>query len=78
MGTTLYVAPELQQSTTKVLYNQKVDIYSLGIILFEMFHQPFETGTERYTVLMNLRKKSVIMPKDFDKEENLKQIHVIR
>ncbi|XP_041969530.1 eIF-2-alpha kinase GCN2 [Aricia agestis] len=78
VGTTLYVAPELQQSTTKVMYNQKVDIYSLGIILFEMFHQPFDTGTERCTVLMNLRKKKIIMPEDFVKDENSKQIHVLR
>ncbi|XP_045486079.1 eIF-2-alpha kinase GCN2 [Pieris rapae] len=78
VGTTLYVAPELQQSATKVIYNQKVDIYSLGIILFEMFHAPFETGTERFTVLTNLRKNDVILPPDFVKEENAKQIHVIR
>ncbi|OWR52683.1 eukaryotic translation initiation factor 2-alpha kinase 4 like protein [Danaus plexippus plexippus] len=78
VGTTLYVAPELQQSASKVIYNQKVDIYSLGIILFEMFHPPFDTGTERYIVLNNLRKKEIVMPKDFTREENAKQIHVIR
>ncbi|XP_045502647.1 eIF-2-alpha kinase GCN2 [Colias croceus] len=78
VGTTLYVAPELQQSATKVIYNQKVDIYSLGIILFEMFHSPFETGTERFTVLSNLRKREIKMPCDFEIEENSKQIHVIR
>ncbi|XP_047536765.1 eIF-2-alpha kinase GCN2 isoform X2 [Vanessa atalanta] len=78
VGTALYVAPELQQSASKVIYNQKVDIYSLGIILFEMFNPPFGTGTERYIVLTNLRKKEVTMPKDFEREENSKQIHVIR
>ncbi|XP_072929704.1 eIF-2-alpha kinase GCN2 [Epargyreus clarus] len=78
VGTALYVAPELQQSNTKVIYNQKVDIYSLGIILFEMFHAPFETGTERYTVLTNLRDENIIMPKDFVRGDNSKQIHVIR
>ncbi|VVC97736.1 unnamed protein product [Leptidea sinapis] len=66
IGTTLYVAPELQQSATKVIYNQKVDIYSLGIILFEMF-----------TVLSSLRKKEIVMPSEFVREENAKQIHVI-
>ncbi|CAK1550132.1 unnamed protein product [Leptosia nina] len=78
VGTTLYVAPELQQSAAKVIYNQKVDIYSLGIILFEMFNSPFETGTERFAVLTNLRKKDIVMPKEFVREENAKQIHVIR
>ncbi|XP_050354452.1 eIF-2-alpha kinase GCN2 [Nymphalis io] len=78
VGTALYVAPELQQSASKVIYNQKVDIYSLGIILFEMFNAPFVTGTERYIVLTNLRKREVTMPKDFETEENSKQIHVIR
>ncbi|XP_039757544.1 eIF-2-alpha kinase GCN2 isoform X1 [Pararge aegeria] len=78
VGTKLYVAPELQQSAIKGIYNQKVDIYSLGIILFEMFHSPFYTGTERISVLTNLRKKEIVIPKEFQREENSKQIHVIR
>ncbi|KAF9407225.1 hypothetical protein HW555_012676 [Spodoptera exigua] len=78
IGTALYVAPELLQSSSKVIYNQKVDIYSLGIILFEMFHPPLDTGMERMLVLTNLRNKDIIMPKGFEKEENARQIHVIR
>lgn len=78
IGTALYVAPELLQSSSKVIYNQKVDIYSLGIILFEMFHPPLDTGMERMLVLSNLRSKDIIMPKGFEKEENARQIHVIR
>ncbi|RVE53876.1 hypothetical protein evm_001538 [Chilo suppressalis] len=78
VGTALYVAPELLQSVGKVIYNQKVDIYSLGIILFEMFHPPISTGTERIVVLTNLRSKDIIMPKSFETEENAKQIHVIK
>ncbi|XP_075982885.1 eukaryotic translation initiation factor 2 alpha kinase Gcn2 [Anticarsia gemmatalis] len=77
IGTALYVAPELLQAGTKVLYNQKVDIYSLGIILFEMFH-PVDTGMERMLVLTNLRSKEILLPKGFEKEENGKQIHVIK
>ncbi|CAH0728599.1 unnamed protein product, partial [Brenthis ino] len=77
VGTALYVAPELQQSACKVIYNQKVDIYSLGIILFEMFYPPFTTTAERYGVVTNLRKKEIIIPKEFE-ENNPKQIHVIR
>lgn len=78
IGTALYVAPELLQSATKVIYNQKVDIYSLGIILFEMFHPPLETGMERMMVLTNLRSKDIVIPNKFDVDENVKQIHVIR
>ena len=37
VGTTLYVAPELEKrSGGRVKYSQKVDLYSLGIIFFEM------------------------------------------
>ncbi|XP_052744054.1 eIF-2-alpha kinase GCN2 isoform X2 [Bicyclus anynana] len=78
VGTRLYVAPELQQSANKGIYNQKVDIYSLGIILFEMFHPPFYTGTERHHVLTTLRKKEIVIPEEFQRDENSKQIHVIR
>ncbi|PZC78444.1 hypothetical protein B5X24_HaOG202188 [Helicoverpa armigera] len=78
IGTALYVAPELLQSSSKVIYNQKVDIYSLGIILFEMFHPTLDTGMERMMVLSNLRSKDIIMPKGFEKEDNARQIHVIR
>lgn len=47
VGTTLYRAPEQEGKTSTLKgdggYNMKADIYSLGIILFEMFHPPFET-----------------------------------
>ncbi|XP_059048217.1 eIF-2-alpha kinase GCN2 [Achroia grisella] len=78
VGTALYLAPELLQSTGKGIYNQKVDIYSLGIILFEMFHPPLSTGMERAKVLNNLRTKDILMPNDFKTDENTKQIYVIR
>ncbi|XP_063627840.1 eIF-2-alpha kinase GCN2 [Cydia splendana] len=78
IGTALYVAPELLQSASKVIYNQKVDIYSLGIILFEMFHPPLSTGMERMVVLTNLRTKDIVMPEGFECEDNEKQIIVIR
>ncbi|CAG7836539.1 unnamed protein product, partial [Allacma fusca] len=66
VGTALYVAPELVTTGTKALYNQKVDIYSLGVILFEMFYRPLETAMERVRVIAGLRQKEVILPKDFD------------
>uniref|UniRef100_A0A3B5AXR9 non-specific serine/threonine protein kinase n=1 Tax=Stegastes partitus TaxID=144197 RepID=A0A3B5AXR9_9TELE len=54
VGTALYVSPEVQ-GNTKATYNQKVDLFSLGIILFEMSYRPMTTGAERITVLSQLR-----------------------
>uniref|UniRef100_A0A3Q2QQ59 non-specific serine/threonine protein kinase n=1 Tax=Fundulus heteroclitus TaxID=8078 RepID=A0A3Q2QQ59_FUNHE len=54
VGTALYVSPEVQ-GNTKATYNQKVDLFSLGIILFEMSYRPFATGAERISVLSQLR-----------------------
>lgn len=76
IGTALYVAPELGLSI-KANYNQKVDIYSLGIILFEMSHKPLSTGMERIKILTGLRQKEVIMPQSFAKQ-NPKQATLIK
>lgn len=46
-------------------YNYKVDIYSLGIILFELLI-PFVTEMERIVALTNLRKS--VFPKDFSND----------
>ncbi|TMS21667.1 eIF-2-alpha kinase GCN2 [Larimichthys crocea] len=59
VGTALYVSPEVQ-GNTKATYNQKVDLFSLGIILFEMSYRPMTTGSERISVLSQLRVRSVI------------------
>lgn len=64
VGTSVYVAPELTKYAAKSIYSSKVDIYSFGIIVFEML-QPFETGMERVIVLENLRKKSIEFPDEF-------------
>ncbi|XP_043248351.1 eukaryotic translation initiation factor 2-alpha kinase isoform X1 [Colletes gigas] len=60
VGTHLYMSPEQMKGQC---YNYKVDIYSLGIILFELLI-PFVTEMERITTLINLRKS--LFPKDFD------------
>uniref|UniRef100_A0A8C9RIG0 non-specific serine/threonine protein kinase n=1 Tax=Scleropages formosus TaxID=113540 RepID=A0A8C9RIG0_SCLFO len=64
VGTALYVSPEVQ-GNTKATYNQKVDLFSLGIILFEMSYRPMTTTSERITVLSQLRKDSIEFPDDF-------------
>ncbi|NXW06294.1 E2AK4 kinase, partial [Fregetta grallaria] len=59
VGTALYVSPEVEGST-KSTYNQKVDLFSLGIIFFEMSYHPMSTASERIFVLGQLRLRSVI------------------
>ncbi|XP_053488961.1 eIF-2-alpha kinase GCN2 isoform X3 [Ictalurus furcatus] len=76
VGTALYVSPEVQ-GNTKATYNQKVDLFSLGIILFEMSYRPMTTASERITVLSQLRKESIDFPEDFFEYENKTQRQLI-
>uniref|UniRef100_A0A8D2L6V2 eIF-2-alpha kinase GCN2 n=1 Tax=Varanus komodoensis TaxID=61221 RepID=A0A8D2L6V2_VARKO len=76
VGTALYVSPEVQ-GNTKSTYNQKVDLYSLGIMFFEMSYHPLTTASERIVVLSQLRHPSIEFPKDFDEMKNAKQKLVI-
>lgn len=59
VGTSLYMSPEQSKG---LQYNYKVDIFSLGLILFELLNY-FGTETERYKVLENIRKH--IFPQEF-------------
>ena len=59
IGTKTFVAPEQMSNKS---YNNKVDIYSLGIIFLILFY-PTETLSERYMVLDNCRKG--VLPNDF-------------
>lgn len=64
VGTPLYVAPELLKYAAKSIYTTKVDIYSFGIIFFEMCN-PFRTDMERIEVLGKLRENPPKVPKHF-------------
>ncbi|XP_067895792.1 eIF-2-alpha kinase GCN2 isoform X2 [Heterodontus francisci] len=68
VGTALYVSPEVQ-GNTKATYNQKVDLFSLGIIFFEMSYHPMGTASERISVLSKLRMPTIEIPEDFDEEK---------
>lgn len=79
VGTTLYTAPELFVSTGgRVIYSQKVDIYSLGIILFEMCWPAPSTAMERVKLLANLRLPSVSLPSEAGELLTSQQTSVIR
>lgn len=59
IGTYFYTAPEIEQRWPKI--NEKADMYSLGIVFFELWH-PFSTGMERHIVLSDLKKKGELPP----------------
>ncbi|TFY68401.1 hypothetical protein EVJ58_g1031 [Rhodofomes roseus] len=61
VGTRLYIAPEVQSSKGGPRDHTKADIYSLGIVFFEMNYM-FSTGAERIVVLEDLRKPGIYFP----------------
>lgn len=63
IGTTLYVAPELR-SASNSSYSNKVDMYSLGIIFYEMC-EPFSTGMQRIAALQQIREVQYELPPSF-------------
>ena len=75
VGTALYVAPEVK-SGANGNYSEKVDMYSLGIILFEMCC-PLSTAMERVNVLSQLRLKEHHLPDLFHKPRTEEQRHLI-
>ncbi|ESO96860.1 hypothetical protein LOTGIDRAFT_115590, partial [Lottia gigantea] len=62
VGTQLYMSPE---QVARATYDHKVDIFSMGMILFELFY-PFSTQMERIRTLVNV--KNLVFPERFQKE----------
>ena len=75
VGTALYVAPEISSSATGD-YNNKVDMYSMGIIFFEMCF-PLKTAMERDKVIRSLRERKHVLPPDFETPEKSLQGSII-
>ncbi|KAF2008855.1 kinase-like protein [Aaosphaeria arxii CBS 175.79] len=71
VGTALYVAPELRSGVAGN-YTDKVDMYSLGIIFFEMCH-PLKTAMERDFVIRQLRERKHDLPEDLNSPEKAAQ-----
>ncbi|KAK6776172.1 hypothetical protein RDI58_027173 [Solanum bulbocastanum] len=59
VGTYFYTAPEIEQLWPKI--NEKADMYSLGVVFFELWH-PFDTAMERHIVLSDLKQKGEVPP----------------
>lgn len=76
IGTAYYVAPEVRSSSVTGTYTSKVDMYSLGIIFFEMCYHPLVYGIERAAILEPLRKEQPILPVDFPMTEKSLQAEV--
>uniref|UniRef100_A0A0X3NP12 Protein kinase domain-containing protein n=1 Tax=Schistocephalus solidus TaxID=70667 RepID=A0A0X3NP12_SCHSO len=79
VGTYFYTSPEvLSDQNSRTVYDEKVDIYSLGIILFEMFYRRMHTLMERVAVLTDLRKPKIFFPTDWDSTILVNQTALIR
>lgn len=57
IGTYFYTAPEIEQRWPQI--NEKVDMYSLGVVFFELWH-PFATVMERHIILSDLKQKGLL------------------
>ncbi|QLG70501.1 hypothetical protein HG535_0A04410 [Zygotorulaspora mrakii] len=75
IGTTLYVATEVLHGNGQ--YNEKIDMYSLGIIFFEMVYA-FSTGMERVNILKQLRLADIEFPQDFDSDKMKTEKKIIK
>lgn len=81
LGTFLYIAPEvLSKKGISARYNQKVDMFSLGIIFFEMLasQRCYKTSMERYKLLSDLRSPAIRFPASWDKTLFASQTQIIR
>lgn len=74
IGTASYVAPEVR-SAGNGKYNEKADMFSLGVILLEM-SVSFATGMERAQNLAKLQKEDHALPATLDKPEKATQAKI--
>jgi translation initiation factor 2-alpha kinase 4 len=71
VGTAFYRAPEQEKEGQR--YNQKADMFSIGILFFEMWSPPFTTLMERAQALTRLRDED-FLPGNFEAPDNVKQV----
>lgn len=68
VGTTCYIAPECGPNVAKPHYTPKFDLYSLGIIFFEMTYNLPNTDSERAHLLADVRKPEISLPPEFEEQ----------
>lgn len=58
LGTTAWCAPELLTATTKARYSVKVDVYSFGMVLWELWERkrPYEELYSRFDIIDAVRE----------------------
>lgn len=81
LGTFSYIAPEvLSKQGLSTRYNYKVDMFSLGIMFFEMIasQRYYSTTMERHQLLRDLRQPTVQFPKSWDEAQFSAQTQIIR
>lgn len=76
VGTSVYIAPELINQASKSVYSKKVDIYSFGIIFFEICSDRFGTQSERYEVIKKVRDQEIVLPAQLYESKYRKLIDV--
>ncbi len=74
IGTPLYVSPEQERQGSR--YNQKVDMYSLGIIFLELC-VPFPTAMERALVIRDVRASPKSLPAAFASPQMANQAAIL-
>lgn len=70
LGTSIYAAPEQQN---QIYYDHRVDMYSLGIILLEMFY-PVVTEMERVYIISGLKERRQLPENFTEKWPHLSQL----
>lgn len=69
IGHPLYIAPELSGEASKSFYSPKSDIYSFGVIFFEMCHPSFSTENEWFKTVKQMRQIPLSFPDHFTSNE---------
>ena len=75
VGTVWYSAPEVFGKPPCV-YGHEIDLFSLGLVFFEMCHKPLSTGHEKMEIFKKLRNEA-ILPQGFDTPSKTKQANII-
>ncbi|KAA1096277.1 hypothetical protein PGT21_011350 [Puccinia graminis f. sp. tritici] len=78
VGTALYIAPETVEARhLRAKHLEKIDIYSFGIVLFEMFHK-MNTAHERIQIIKDLRSAEIKFPFNWEDEPDGVKTRIIK